>query len=120
MLIAAALIELVLHDAESLKDKRRALRSIKDRVRGSFNVAIAEIDDQDERHRLCLGCVTIGSDPRYVREALEKVVRFVDGLGLGELVSDDVVVARLDELEQPDDDEDDGEPPHPAAWEEDE
>jgi hypothetical protein len=117
MLIAAALIELVLHDAGSLKDKRRVLRSLKDRVRVNFNVAIAEIDDQDDLHRICLGCVTVGSDPRYVREALEKVVRFVDGLALGELVSDDVVVARLDELDQDDDDEDDG---HalPAEWEE--
>lgn len=117
MLIAAALIELVLHDAESLKDKRRVVRSLKDRVRGNFNVAIAEIDEQDERHRICLGCVTVGSDPKYVRGALEKVVRFVESLGLGELVSDDVVVARLDELDQPDED-DDAAAALPAEWEE--
>jgi uncharacterized protein YlxP (DUF503 family) len=98
MLIAAALIELGLPESDSLKDKRRVLRSLRDRVRAKFNVAIAEIADQDDRHRVCLGCVSVGSDPRYLREGLEKVVRYVESLALGELVSDDVIVVQIDEL----------------------
>jgi uncharacterized protein YlxP (DUF503 family) len=98
MLIAAALIELGLPESGSLKDKRRVLRSLRDRVRGKFNVSIAEVAEQDDRHLLCLGCVSVGSDARYLRGGLEKLVRYVESLALGELVSDDVVVVQLDEL----------------------
>jgi hypothetical protein len=99
MLIAAAMIELGLPEAASLKDKRRVLRSLRDRVRARWNVSIAEVAEQDDRHRVCLGCVCVGSDPRYLREGLEKLVRFVESQALGELISDDVVVVQLDELE---------------------
>jgi hypothetical protein len=101
MLIAAALIELGLPESESLKDKRRVLRSLRDRVRARFNVSIAEIAEQDDRHHVCLGCVSVGSDARYLREGLAKVVRYVESLALGELLSDDVIVVELDELHAP-------------------
>ena len=112
MLIAAALIELSLSDAASLKAKRRVVRSVVSRLRGTFNVAVSEIDDLDDCHSVCLGCVTVGNDARHIRERLAKAIRFVDRLGLGELVSDDVVVVRLDEVEELPDDED----PAPRAW----
>ena len=112
MLIAAALIELSLPDADSLKAKRRVVRSVVDRLRRSFNVAVSEIDDHDDIRSVCLGCVTVGSDPRYIRERLAKAIQFVDRLGLGELVSDDVVVVRLDEVEELPEEED----PVPGVW----
>lgn len=99
MLIAAAMIELSLHEADSLKDKRRVLAALKARLRQRFNLAVAEIADHDDRHSLCLGCVTVGVDPRYLRGLLDRAIRFVEGLGLAELVGDDISIARLDELE---------------------
>ncbi len=113
MLIAAALIELALPEADSVKARRRVARAIKDRVRARFNVSIAEIGDTDDRHAVCVGCVQVGTDPRRLRERMERVIRFVEGLGLGELVADDVTVARLDEVEElaADDEE-----PLPTDW----
>lgn len=108
MLIAAALIEIELLESESIKDRRRVARSIKDRVRQRFNVSVAEVADQDERHSVCIGCVMVGIDPRHLRDGMEKVVHYVESLGLGEVVSDDVMVVRLDEVEELDDDDDDG------------
>ena len=100
MLIAAALIELALPEAETIKARRRVARSIKDRIRQRFNVSVAEVADQDERHSVCIGCVMVGVDPRHLREAMEKVVRYVESLGLAEVVADDVTVVRLDEVEE--------------------
>lgn len=108
MLIAAALIELSLSESDSIKDRRRTARSIVDRVRQRFNVSVAEVADQDERHSVCIGCVMVGIDPRHLRTGMEKVIHFVDSLGLGELVSDDVAVVRLDEVDELDDDDDGG------------
>ena len=50
MLIGAALIELTLSEAETIKVRRRVARSVKDRIRQRFNVSVAEVADQDERH----------------------------------------------------------------------
>ena len=106
MLIAAALIELELPESETIKDRLNVARSIKDRVRQRFNVSVAEVADHDERHSVCIGCVMVGVDPRHLREGMEKVIHYVESLGLGEVVSDDVTVVRLDEVEELDDDGD--------------
>ena len=44
-------LELHLPDAQSLKDKRQVLRSLKDKLRAHFNVAVAELDFEDTWHR---------------------------------------------------------------------
>jgi uncharacterized protein YlxP (DUF503 family) len=100
MLIAAALIELRLEESESIKAKRRVVNSVKDRLRRRYNVSVAEVAEQDDRHEICLGCVAVGIDPRHLRVKLEKVIHFVESLGLAQLVADDVTVVRIDELEE--------------------
>jgi len=99
MLIAAALIELHLEDADSIKAKRRVVRAVRDRVASRFRISVAEVADQDDRHSICIGCAKVGIDARHLRASMEKVIRYVDELGLAELVGDDVIVAQLDELE---------------------
>jgi len=99
MLIGAALIELLLIEADSIKAKRRVVKSVVDRVSNRFGVSVAEVADQDDRHVICIGCVKVGIDPVHLRAQMEKVVRYVDALGLAELASDDILIARLDELE---------------------
>lgn len=116
MLIAAALLELALGEVGSLKDKRRVVRAVKDRLRSRFNVAVAEVDDQDERHSVCLGLATVGGDPRHLRARLEKAIRYVESLGLAEVIGDDVLVARLDEVDLVDEEGDAD--PVPSSWSE--
>ncbi|MFI5314415.1 MAG: DUF503 domain-containing protein [Myxococcota bacterium] len=116
MLIAAALIELALPEAETIKARRRVARSVKDRVRQRFNVSVAEVADQDERRSVVIGCVMVGVDPRHLRDGMEKVVRYVESLGVAEVVGDDVTVLRLDEVEELEDDGDAA----PAEWRRDE
>ena len=67
MLIAASLIELALPGTETIKERRRVARSIKDRIRQRFNVSVAEVADQDERDSICIGCVMVGIDPRHLQ-----------------------------------------------------
>jgi uncharacterized protein YlxP (DUF503 family) len=66
-------LEIFIPDARSLKDKRQVLRSLKDRLRGQFNVAVAELDHQDTWQRALVGVVTISPDQRHLEEALRKV-----------------------------------------------
>ncbi|MEE8312979.1 MAG: DUF503 domain-containing protein [Myxococcota bacterium] len=100
MRIAAALIELSLPDAETIKAKRRVSNAVKSKLRQRFNLSTAEVADHDDRHSLCIGCVMVGVDPRHLRSQMEKAIRYVESLGLAEVIGDDIAVLRLDELEE--------------------
>jgi uncharacterized protein YlxP (DUF503 family) len=64
--------------AASLKDKRRVIKSMKDRIRRNFNVSIAEIDDLDEWTTATLGAVMAGRDVAYINGALDKLINALD------------------------------------------
>jgi uncharacterized protein len=85
--MAVGLLTLELHiaDAQSLKDKRQVIRSLKDRLRGKFNVAVAELDFQDSWQRSVIGVVTLANEERYVQEVLQKVLHEADQV-LGSLL----------------------------------
>jgi len=70
-------IEISVIDAMSLKDKRRVVKSIKDRIANGHNVSIAEIGALDEHRRSILGMAMVGNDGRYVEGALSKLVDFI-------------------------------------------
>jgi uncharacterized protein YlxP (DUF503 family) len=67
-------LELHIPDAQSLKDKRQILRSLKDKLRGQFNVAVAELEHHDTWQRSVVGVVTISNEEHHVEEMLQKVL----------------------------------------------
>ena len=71
-------LELHIPDAQSLKDKRQVLRSLKDKLRRQFNVAVAEMDHHDVWQRSVIGIVTLSNDERHVQESLQKVLDEAD------------------------------------------
>ena len=80
MTVGIARITLFVPESHSLKEKRMVLRRVKDRVRNKFNVAIAEVDENDVWQRGVLGLTLLGNDRRFVESALDEVVRFVRDL----------------------------------------
>jgi uncharacterized protein YlxP (DUF503 family) len=73
MPIGLLTLEIHIPDARSLKDKRQVLRSLKDRLRGRFNVAIAELDHQDTWQRSQIGIVSLSSDEAHLAQSLQAV-----------------------------------------------
>jgi uncharacterized protein len=71
-------LELHIAEAQSLKDKRQVLRSLKDRLRAHFNVAVAELDFEDTWQRSVVGVVTLSNEEHHVEEALQKVLAEAD------------------------------------------
>ena len=67
-----------IRDSASLKDKRHAIRSLRDRIRSRYNVSVAEVDHQDLWQRAALGIAVVSSDGHVVREVLDNVRRLVD------------------------------------------
>ena len=87
MHIGICAIQLRMPENDTLKGKRRLLRSLVARVRSRFNVSIAEVDDNDRRRLLTLGVSCVSNDPRHANEVLSRVVAYVqDTRGDAELM----------------------------------
>ena len=78
MFIGALQIELIIPDSGSLKEKRMIVKSIKQRLQNKFNVSVAEIDHQDLWQRALLGIAMVANEKRFLNEALDKILTFVD------------------------------------------
>ncbi len=74
-MIAFLTLELRIEGAHSLKDKRQVLRSLKDRLRSQFNVAVAELDHTDLWQRATLGVVSISDSRDYLEGLMRNVER---------------------------------------------
>lgn len=81
-----AKLSLRLPENHSLKGKRKVMKSICDRLRQRFNLAVAEIDSQDLWQTGEVGIVTVGNDGKYVNSKLDKAINFIDDLQLAEIV----------------------------------
>ncbi len=77
MLVATLELRVLIRGALSLKDKRRVVSSLKGRILSTFDVAVAEVDLQDDRQQAVLGVAAIGNDKRVLEGALEKIVNYV-------------------------------------------
>jgi uncharacterized protein YlxP (DUF503 family) len=78
-------LELHIQHAQSLKDKRQVLRSLKDRLRAKFNVAVAELEYEDTWQRSVVGVVTLSNEEHQVQESLQHVLTEADNI-LGPLL----------------------------------
>lgn len=67
-------MRLGIFEARSLKDKRRVIRSLKDRLAARHNISIAEVDDQDLHQVATLGMALVANEARFVESALARIV----------------------------------------------
>jgi len=74
-------VSLRLPGNQSLKGKRQVAQSIISRVRTKFNVAIAEVEDQQLWQRLTLGISCVSNDGRHANEILSRVVQYIEEAG---------------------------------------
>jgi uncharacterized protein len=77
MTLGVLQIELEIPDAQSLKDKRRVVKSLKDRISNSHNVSVAEVGAMDEHQRSVIAMAMIANDKVYVESSLSRLVDLV-------------------------------------------
>jgi hypothetical protein len=78
MVIGTLQITVLVPDSQSLKDKRMVVRSITSRVRQTFAVAVAEVDDQDSWQRATIGVACISNNARHADEVCQKVLAYIE------------------------------------------
>ena len=74
-MIAFLTLEIRIEAAQSLKDKRRVTRSLKDRLRASFNVSVAELDPSSLWNQATIGVVAVSHSRDYVDGLMKNVER---------------------------------------------
>jgi uncharacterized protein len=94
MIVGSLRLTLRLAGCRSLKEKRAPRRSITSRIRTTFKVAVAEVDDQDLWNSLVLGIAAVGPDRGPVERVLRDVADFVEEQGIGELIEEVVDIHR--------------------------
>src|SRR5210317_141168 len=77
MLVGLLTITLHLQGIDSLKGKRRIVKSTVERLRNRFNVSAAEIDAQDSKQLALVGVAVVSNDGSHVDEQLDKIVNFI-------------------------------------------
>jgi uncharacterized protein YlxP (DUF503 family) len=85
--------DLMIPFSQSLKSKRRVIKSLKDRVRGRFNAAVAEIDYLEEWQRSLIGVALLGNDPRHLEQGSSAINRMI-----GDIADIQLLNARLEWL----------------------
>lgn len=78
MHVATCTIQLSLYGVNSLKGKRKIMKSILVRLPRQFNVAVAEVDHQDAWQTAVICLVTVGNDAGHLHSVLEKAVAWIE------------------------------------------
>jgi len=81
MVVGTLSVTLQVPGSTSLKDKRQVVRSLIARVRQTFNVAVAEVGDQDLWQSAVIGIACVSENARHADEMCQKVLSFVGNHG---------------------------------------
>ncbi len=79
MIVGTCRVVLSLPGSDSLKDKRKIVRSVLDRVRAKFNVAAAEVESMDAHRTAVLGLAVVSNDARHANSMIDTITSFISG-----------------------------------------
>jgi len=77
MVVGVLQIDVHLPNARSLKDKRSVIKSVRDQMRGRFNVAVAELEANEKWQRATLGIAAVGAERSYVQGLLAEATEWL-------------------------------------------
>jgi len=76
---------LILRQSRSLKDKRQVVNSIKDKLRQSFNISIAEVELMDDRQQVVLGIAMVSNEMSHLQGAMQQIIEALRSHPVAEL-----------------------------------
>ncbi len=97
MIVAAARLTLLIHEADSLKGKRKVLKSLIERVRHRFDAAIAEVADNDLWQKAQVGVALVGNDPQLLEARMQQILKFIENQYEVEIIDSQMELCYLKE-----------------------
>ncbi len=90
MIIGCLVLEIYFPYSHSLKEKRKRLRRLHDRLKSRHNIAVSELDFQDKWQRSRIGMVTLNSQRNIIEKTLNQIVRDIEETIDGEILKVDI------------------------------
>lgn len=87
MIIGLLSLEIFLPYSHSLKEKRKRLKSLKDRLKKKYNVAFAELDFQNKWQRSKMGIITLNNQKKVIEKIFQRIVEDIDKNIDGEILN---------------------------------
>jgi uncharacterized protein len=84
-----------LHECRSLKAKRSVVKSMISQIRNHFNASVAEVGANDIHQRAEIGFTLAGSDHKIINAKIDKMLNFVEDLGLAEMVDSEIEILHM-------------------------
>ena len=95
MVVGILKITLIIHGNSSLKGKRKVVKSLLDKLRSRFNLAAAEVEDNDLWQRAGLGLALVGNDRRFINSSMDKVLDFIYRTSDAEIIDSDSEIINI-------------------------
>ena len=92
MVAGILLIHFRIHDCNSLKTKRKIVKSIIQRLKNTYNASVSEVGANDNHHKAEIGVAIIGNDRRNINSKLDKIIDMAEELGLAELFDTEIEI----------------------------
>jgi len=96
MIVAVARVTLIIHGNDSLKGKRKVVKSLVEKVRHRFDAAAAEVGDHDLWQKAQIGLALVGNDPQNLSTRLDQIMKFMESLHLAEIIDSQVELCYLE------------------------
>ena len=78
MIIGSCMVEIMIHDANSLKDKRQVVKSIIGKLKSRFNISVAEVDLNEKWRRSVIGFACVTNDTVHANKQISNVLKFIE------------------------------------------
>jgi len=96
MIIVAARITLIIPENDSLKGKRKVVKSLIEKVRHKFDAAVAEVGDNDLWQKAKIGVALVGNDRQLLEARLQHIMNYMENQHLAEIIDSQVELCYLE------------------------
>ena len=95
MVVGYGVLTFYLHDCRSLKAKRSIVKAMISKIGNNFNASVAEVGANDIHQRAQIGFALAGSDHQLINAKMDKIINFVEDLGLAEMIDTETEIIHL-------------------------
>lgn len=78
MIIGSCIVEIMIYEANSLKDKRQVIKSLIGKLKSRFNVSVAEVGLNDKWRHGLIGFACVTNDTVHANKMISNVINFIE------------------------------------------
>ena len=97
MIVAAARLTMLIPESDSLKGKRKVVKSLIEKTRHKFDAAMAEVGDNDLWQKAQVGIALVGNDPQLLEARMQQITKFIENQYVVEIIDSHVEFCYLKE-----------------------